>query len=429
MREIGIGLLGFGTVGTGVVEGLRKNADIIEKRLNARLVVRMIADIDLERDRGVDVGSAVLVRDGDQVINSNKVDVVVELIGGTGVALDFIMKALDLGKPVVTANKALLAAHGNEIFELAAGKNVDIYFGASVGGGIPVIRAIREGLIANRIDRIHGILNGTCNYILTQMEEKNLSFDEALAEAQAKGYAEADPGLDIDGFDTAHKTVILASLACGQFVPMSAVKERGIRGLSIVDIKAALDMGYRIKLLSAIQIEETDGDLSLVAQVQPMLVPFDNRLASVNGVFNAVMVHGDMTGDTLYYGRGAGREPTAATVIGDIADIARNIISGCPRRVQAVPSSGKKIVIKDGKEFARRCYLRFPASGDNSRLKKVFAVLEDVGIVSRQSTITADGDMIVLTDKAREECFTAALEKITCDGILDEDPVKLSIVE
>ncbi|MCK5851046.1 MAG: homoserine dehydrogenase, partial [Kiritimatiellae bacterium] len=253
MKDIGIGLLGFGTVGAGVVEGLQKNADLIADRLGVRLVLRKIADLDVESDRGVAVDSSILTKDAESVIADDSVDIVIELIGGTGIAKKLVLSALEAGKPVVTANKALLAKHGAEIFGLAVKTNTEIRFGASVGGGIPIIRALREGLIGNHIESICGILNGTCNYILTEMETEGLSFDEALNMAQEAGYAEADPALDIDGFDTAHKAVILASLAYGFNVPMGSVHVEGVRGLSAWDIKRAVDLGYRIKLLAVIR--------------------------------------------------------------------------------------------------------------------------------------------------------------------------------
>ncbi len=428
MKQIRIGMLGFGTVGTGVVKGLQENGDILGKRLGVRPVITMIADLDLDRNRGVNTGDAVLVRDAVSVIESRETDIIVELVGGTDDARHLVMKALENGKPVVTANKALLASYGGEILGMAAAKNVDIYFSASVGGGIPVIRSIREGLIANRIDRIYGIVNGTCNYILTQMEEEGLSFDRALAEAQAKGYAEANPGLDIDGFDTAHKAVILASLACGQVVPMSAVQVEGINGLSECDMRTALDIGYRIKLLAVIKTDIADAGTIMEVLVYPALVPLDHKLASVGGVFNAVMVHGDLTGDTMYYGKGAGQEPTAASVIADIADIARNIVNKSPCRVPALPQWGGNVVIRDKNEIETRCYLRFTLENDNMK-EKVLLVLAKHGVKSAQSFVDNNGDLIVLTDMAKESCFHDALKEVDSAKLVKRSPVRFRILE
>jgi len=329
MRDIGLGLLGFGTVGAGVVEGLQRNGELLSARLGARPVLRAVADLDIASDRGVAVDTGLLTRDAAAVVADPAVDVVIELIGGTGAARALIVDALRRGKPVVTANKALLAEHAEEIFGLAAETGTDLYYGASVGGGIPIIRALREGLVANRVDQVLAILNGTCNFILTEMESSGLSFDEALAEATARGYAEAEPSLDVDGHDTAHKAALLASLACGGLVGSRAVPVEGIRRLALADIRNALDLGYRIKLLAVIK---TAGD-RLDVRVHPTLVPLDHVLASVNGVYNGVVVEGDLAGRTLFYGRGAGRNPTASTVLGDVADVIRNLLSGSVRRI------------------------------------------------------------------------------------------------
>jgi len=319
MKEIGLGLLGFGMVGAGVVRGLQANGELIGSRLGVRPVLRRIADLDIESDRGVTVDPAILTTDANALIDDPAVEVVIELVGGTGIAKAFVLRALAQGKPVVTANKALLADHGAEIFALAREKQTDIYFGASVGGGIPIIRALREGLLANRIQSIRGILNGTCNYILTEMERAGVPFNTCLADAQALGFAEAEPSLDIDGFDTAHKAVLLASLAYGGTVAMESVYVEGIRNLSSLDIGYARDLGYKVKLLAVIRSD--DGAVEI--RVHPSLVPAKSMLGSVHGVFNAVLVNGDLTGDTLYYGRGAGADPTASTVLGDVADVVR----------------------------------------------------------------------------------------------------------
>ena len=328
MKEIGIGLLGFGTVGAGVVEGLQKNGDLIARRIGAKLVLRQIADIDLDRDRGVKIDRSLLTRDAESVIQNPSVDVVIELIGGMGIARDLILKALSFGKPVVTANKALLAEKGEEIYRAAAEQGAAVYCEASVGGGIPIIKALREGLVANHIQSIYGILNGTCNYILTRMEQEKLPFDQVLKAAQAAGYAEAEPSLDIDGIDTAHKAVILASLAYGFPVPMKSVHVEGIRGLDPADIANAAELGYRIKLLGVIKRVGKE----IEVRIHPTLVPHRHMLASVDGVFNAIWVSGDVVGDTLYYGRGAGRAATSSAVLSDLADVARDLQSGLKGR-------------------------------------------------------------------------------------------------
>ena len=246
MREIGVGILGFGTVGAGTAEGLLRNGELLSRRLGVKVVLRRIADLDTTTDRGIAIPEGMLVSDAQSVINDPEIDIIVELIGGTGVARKFILAALDAGKSVVTANKKLLAEYGDEIFSKAEAKGVDIYFGAAVGGGIPIIRVLREGLAGNQIRSIDGILNGTCNYILTRMENEGLPFDEVLKAAQTAGFAEADPTLDIDGWDTAHKAAILASLAYGFHLPLSEMSVSGIRGLHGADVRYAHELGYRI---------------------------------------------------------------------------------------------------------------------------------------------------------------------------------------
>lgn len=430
MKTAKIGLLGFGTVGAGVVDGLRRNGDLIAERLGVRLVVHRIADVDVTRDRGVPVEPGVLVPDAKAVIDDPEVQVVVELIGGTGVAREFVLRALERGKPVVTANKALLAEHGGEIFGAAARYATDIYFGASVGGGIPIIRALREGLVGNRIERILGILNGTCNYILTRMEADNLPFEAALAEAQDKGYAEADPGLDIDGFDTAHKAVILASLAHGFIVPMEAVSVEGIRGLSKMDIRYAADLGYRIKLLAVVKRVGEGVDV----RVHPTLVPLTHVLASVSGVFNAVMIRGDLSGDTLYYGRGAGSNPTASTVIGDIVDAIRNLMAKSPGRVPAVSASGHGGRDRVVHEIRTRYYLRLALVDRPGVLAQAAAVLgrHGISIASAIQQEGGDGDtvpVIMLTHEADESACDAALCEIDAMDAVGPGTVRLRIEE
>jgi homoserine dehydrogenase len=424
MKTVNIGLLGFGTVGAGVVDGLRRNGDLIAARLGVRPVIYRIADLDTTCDRGVPVEKGMLVSDAAGVIDDPNTQVVVELIGGTGAARACILRALKQGKPVVTANKALLAEHGAEIFGAANASGTDIYFGASVGGGIPIIRALREGLAGNRIERILGILNGTCNYILTRMEADGLPFEAALAEAQDKGYAEADPGLDIDGHDTAHKAAILASLAHGMIVPLDAVRVEGIRGLAKLDIRYAADLGYRIKLLAV--VKRAGGALDV--RVHPALVPLHHVLASVSGVFNAVMVRGDLAGDTLYYGRGAGREPTASTVIGDVVDIVRNLVSASPGRVPVVTTGPAEVV----RDFSTRYYLRMTLSDRPRVLAQAADVLGRHGI-SIASAIQKEGPddgfvpVVMLTHEADETACAAALGEIDAMDVVGAPTVRLRI--
>lgn len=429
MKEIGVGLLGFGTVGAGVVEALQRNGALLADRIGVKPVLRKIADIDLDRDRGVKVDRSILTQDANAVIDDPSVDVVIELVGGTTIAKGFILRALQLGKPVVTANKALLAEHGGEIFDLAALKKTGVWFEASVAGGVPIIRALREGLVANRIERIYGILNGTCNYILTKMEREQVTFESALKEAQSAGYAEADPGLDIDGFDTAHKAAILASLAYGIQIPMSKIHVEGIRGLNRVDIEYAHDFGYRVKQLAVIKAE--GGEVEV--RVHPTLVPHDHMLASVMGVFNAVVVDGDIVGQTVYYGRGAGRLPTASAVVSDLADVARNLSDGGRKaRYSPVCPSGN-ITLRPMGEVECRYYLRLSLLDKPGILGVVATVLGQHGI-SLASILQKEPQragrhvsVVFLTHKAVEKNLVAALHMLEERQALGAKPVSLRI--
>ena len=432
MKQIGVGLLGFGTVGAGVVDGLTKNRRLMADRLGVEVVLRKIADLDTTSDRGVTVEPGMLIPDASAVIHDPEIQIVVELIGGTGVARKFILEALNAGKHVVTANKKLLAEYGEEIFSTAEKDGVDIYFGASVGGGIPIIRVLREGLAGNQIHTIHGILNGTCNYILTRMENEGAPFDEVLKAAQDAGYAEADPSLDIDGFDTAHKAVILASLAYGFHVPMAEVQVEGIRNLAGIDVRYARDFGYRIKLLASIQKEGDEIEVS----VHPTLVSAKHMLATVNDVFNAAMVNGDMSGDTLYYGRGAGRAPTASTVIGDIGDIARNILSGVPRYTRGVNvANAGALRIRKAEDIESRFYVRMMVADRPGALGIISTILGHCGVSIRAATQKESDDagagyvpVVFLTNVAKNADLCRALKEIQGASVVSEAPVKLRVL-
>jgi homoserine dehydrogenase len=429
MKEIGIGLLGFGTVGAGVVEALQRNGGLVSERTGVKLALRRIADLDLDRDRGVKVDSALLTRDAVAVIDDPSVDIVIELIGGTHAAKDLILRALNLGKPVVTANKALLAEYGEEIMSLAVSKNTGVWFEAAVAGGVPIIRALREGLVSNRIDRIFGILNGTCNYILTKMERERVTFDHALKEAQAAGFAEADPGLDIDGYDTAHKAAILALLAYGAYVPKSAIHVEGIRGLSRADLEYARDFGYRIKQLAV--IKATDGEVEV--RVHPTLVPHEHMLASVMGVYNAVLVDGDIVGQTVYYGRGAGRLPTASAVVSDLAEVSCLLAEGRPlKRYHRVPPAGS-IRFKTMDAIESRYYLRMVLQDKPGIFGVVATILGEHGI-SLASVLQKDrsldgqqASVVIVTHRAVEKNVMAALRAMEERRALSEKPVWLRI--
>jgi len=429
--QIGVGILGFGTVGAGVAEGLLKHREVMRERLGVDIALRKIADLDITTDRGVAVPDGILTTDAESVIADPEVRIVVETIGGTGIARKFVMDALNAGKAVVTANKKLLAEYGVEIFDTAAKNGVDIYFGASVGGGIPIIRVLREGLAGNEINTIHGILNGTCNYILTRMENEGLPFDVVLKDAQRLGYAEADPSLDIDGFDTAHKACILSALAYGFQPAISDVQIEGIRTLSGTDVKYAAEFGYRIKLLACVAREGDEVEVG----VHPTLVPFSHMLASVNDAFNAVMVNGDMSDNTMYYGRGAGRAPTASTVVGDIGDIARNIAHGEVRYARAVPTySEGKLRLRAAGDITNRFYLRFQVADKAGSFAVIASALGRAGVslsaVAQKSEAAKGGyvPVVALTHPAKTFAIDAALAEIKAAGVIDDYPVKLRML-
>jgi homoserine dehydrogenase len=428
MKEVGIGLLGFGTVGAGVVEALQRNADLLARRIGVRLVLRWIADLDLERDRGVVVDKAILTRDARAVVEDPQVNVIIELVGGTGIARELVTRALELGKPVVTANKKLLAEYGASLFALAAKEKTELAFEASVGGGIPIIKSLREGLVANHIGAAYGILNGTCNYILTRMEQEGLAFDDVLKAAQSAGYAEAEPSLDIDGHDTAHKAALLASLAYGFPVPMSSVHVEGIRGLAQEEIRYAAELGYRIKLLGIIK----QSDAGVGVSVHPTLVPHGHMLASVGGVFNAVLVRGDVVGDTLYYGRGAGRLPTASAVLADVADVARRLAAGARADLPVYSAQVKPPPMAEQDKAEARYYLRLSLLDKPGVLARVAHVLgqHQISIASMIQKDQSRGDyvpVIILTHTAVEKNFKAALSEIDQMDVVSAKTVRLRI--
>lgn len=411
--EIGIGILGLGTVGTGVVKWLQENGEVIEKRTGLKLVLRGIADIDLERDRGLRLPAGILTRDAEAVIANPKVQIVVELIGGIDQAKKFILQALKLKKPVVTANKALLAEDAAQIFQEAEKSAAGIFFEASVGGGIPIIRVLRDGLVSNRIKNIYGILNGTCNYILTRMEQSHSSFAAALKEAQKEGFAETDPALDIDGIDTAHKAVILASLAGGFKVPMSAVSVEGIRALASIDMHYALELGYRIKLLAVIDGE--DGKISV--RVHPALVPQTSILASVGGVFNAVLIRGDGVGDILCCGVGAGRDSTASAILSDVVEAARDLTCGSCRHISGFKPGGAPDCLRLTGDANVRCYLRLTLLDKPGMFGQVGALLgkHSISIASVLQKENCRGrhvPVIIITHHAQEKAFREAIKEL-----------------
>ena len=429
MKETKIGIIGFGTVGAGVAECLLKNGDAIAARTGVRPVLRRVADLDTVRDRGVKLPPGVLVNDAALILDDPEIDLVVELVGGTGAAREFIKKALAAGKSVVTANKALLSKHGAELAELADKSGADLYFEAAVGGGIPIIKALREGLAGDRIVEVAGILNGTCNYILTRMEKESAAFDGVLKAAQAAGFAEADPGLDIDGIDTAHKAAILASLAFGDWFGAEQVSVEGIRHVALKDIEYAAWLGYRIKLLA---ILKRAGD-EVQLRVHPALIPCRSLLGHVDGVFNAVWVQGEPIGGTLYYGRGAGRDATASAVVADIIDCGLNLACGCRGRVPPLRRSPTFTRIQPMSELRSRYYIRLQVVDRPGVLAQYAGVFRDhnVSIASVTQKEEANPDhpvpLVIVTHEANEADTQAAVREIADLDIVSEYPVLLRI--
>jgi homoserine dehydrogenase len=409
---IHVGIIGFGTVGTGTARILLENRALLRERTGIDINLKKIADIDIKRDRGIKLSKGILTSRADELLDDPDIDIVVELIGGTTIAKEMVLKAISKGKHVVTANKALLATHGAEIFRAAAKHKVEIGFEASVAGGIPIIKVVREGLVANRIQAVYGIINGTSNYILTKMTEERAEFSEVLKEAQKLGYAEADPTYDIEGIDSAHKLAILASLAYGSQFNVKDVHCEGISWISPMDIEFARELGYKIKLLAI--AKETDGKVEL--RVHPTMIPEEYLISKVDGVFNAVYVEGDAVGSTLYYGRGAGDMPTGSAVVADIADIARNIVNGASGRV-SFSASGKPKNLLKMEDVRSMYYFRFSALDRPGVLSKISGILGkyNISIVSVIQKGRREGKavpLVVLTHRAREKDVVSAIREI-----------------
>ena len=410
---INVGIIGFGIVGSGTAKVLLENKDILRERLGFELNLKRIADLDIKRDRGIKVPEGVLNTDVNTIFNDPDIQIVVELIGGIRPAKDFILKAIQNGKHVVTANKALLATEGTEIFSAALKAGVEVGFEASVAGAIPIIKVMKEGLIANRINAIYGIINGTSNYILTKMTDENVEFSDALKEAQALGYAEADPTFDIEGIDTAHKLTILATLAYGIPLSFNSVHIEGISKISAQDIAFATEFGYKLKLLAI--TKKSNGEVEL--RVHPTMLPKDYLIAKVDGPFNAIYVDGDATGSTLYYGRGAGSVPTGSAVVSDIADIARNIQKHSIGRVPTIPKIFKKNKIKKIDDVLSRYYFRFSALDKPGVLSKISGILGNYNIsiasvIQKGRRVGEAVPLVILTHEAREKDVRKALEEI-----------------
>ena len=434
MKPIRVGLLGLGTVGGGTIEVLRRNREEIARRAGREIVVAMASARDLAKPRAVSLEGIELVADPAKLVAHPEIEIVVELIGGETHARDLVMAAIANGKHVVTANKALLAKHGNEIFAAAHAKGVMVAFEAAVGGGVPIVKAIREGLSANRIEWIAGIINGTCNYILSEMRDKGLPFDVVLAEAQRLGYAEADPAFDIDGIDAAHKLTILAAIAFG--IPMQFAKAyiEGIGKLTAIDIKYAEGLGYRIKLLG-VSRRTADG---IELRVHPTLVPARRLIANVEGVMNAILVKGDAVGPTLYYGRGAGAEATASAVVADLVDVTRMATADPEHRVPHLafqPDRLSDTPILPMEEVQTAYYLRLRALDRPGVLADVTRICADrhISIDAIFQKEAGEGeeqvDVVILTHLTREKNINSAIRAIEALPTIPVPVVRIRLEE
>jgi homoserine dehydrogenase len=451
MQQVNLGIIGGGTVGGGVYQAVQRNGALMGSRLGVRLHVAGMAVRDVNKKRVVPIPRSILSADWSAVVHDPKVNLVVELMGGTTTAREVVLAALRAGKPVVTANKALLSAHGEELFETAQRFGSNLYYEASVAGGIPIIKVLREGLIGNRITRLYGIVNGTCNYILSRMKQESADFDEVLADAQQLGYAEAEPSLDIDGHDAAHKIGILASLAHGFWVNPKHIPVEGIRHMARLDLEFADLLGYTIKLLGIVKrdpssppkqnattqarrAKATAANQTSAVQVSvyPTLVPNSHVLASVNGVFNAVYVRGDVVGDTLYYGRGAGQDATASAVLSDLADAALDLKTGTRSRIPPFVPHEQDGCVLPLDALVSRYYVRLSVVDRPGTLARIAAILARARI-GISSVIQPEGHegksvpLILMIHDASHLAMRRALENIRRLEVVKGAPVLLRV--
>lgn len=431
MKTISLGLIGFGTIGTGVVKLLQENGALIENRLGARLKLKRIADIDITTPRGVSVDPSILTKDAGEVLKDPEIDIIIELMGGYEPARTFIKEAITQKKHVVTANKALLATYGDEIFQAAQQAAVDIRFEASVGGTIPIVKTLKEALAANEILSLMAIMNGTANFILTKMTDEEKPFAQVLKEAQALGYAEADPTFDIEGIDTAHKLAVSLAIAYGKRVKLDTIYCEGISGIGQEDIEFAREFGYRIKLLAlAFQRGE-----QVEARIHPTMVPFDHLLANVNGNFNAFHIIGNSSGSVFLYGQGAGMMPTASAVVGDLMDIAREILKEVsvlvPYRSQGEDRMAD-IDLVPFEDIRTNYYFRFMAADQAGVLSKISGILGEnnisiASVIQKGRKEEGAVPVVMTTHKAREKDVRIALDRIAGLDVVHEKTTVIRI--
>ncbi len=428
-KGIRIGLAGLGTVGQGVWKHLRSRKSELELRIGTTFSLEKAAVRDLAKKRGIRISKKVLTDDPMSVAVDPEIDVLCELMGGTGKALEVTKAALNAGKTVVTANKALLCHHGEKLFQLAKRKDAHIYFEASVAGGIPIIKALREGLVVNHFPQIYGILNGTCNYILTRMEREGKSFEEILTDARKLGYVEADESLDLDGIDAAHKAVIIAYLAHGKWIPLKKMPVEGIREITLEDIQWAQRLGFKIKLLALI-LRDFEND-HVFASVQPALVPKEMVLANVDGVFNAISVTGDIVGESVYIGRGAGQDATASAVVSDVVDAGTAIAHGI---MPEEPINRKDLQLARPDEVFRSFYIRLSVKDEPGVLADVATILSKNGISIESVLQSPNGEknsanLVLTTHVCSEADMAAAVRRLKRHKALMKKPFLLRIAD
>ena len=438
MKQVSLGMIGGGTVGSGVYHAWETNGALMAARLGVKLDFRRIAVKAFDEPRPYPIPESLMTTDWQEVVNDPEIHVIIELVGGTGIAKTMTLAALSQGKTVITANKALLSAHGKELFAAAAHHGVNLYYEASVCGGIPIVKALREGFVANRFPAIYGIVNGTCNYILSRMKSEGADFADVLADAQKQGYAETPPDLDIDGYDAQHKTGILASLAHGFWVDHNEIHTEGIRDVSTLDMKFSQQLGYTIKLLGIVKRVASSKSKTknqkpkIQVSVYPALVPNSHVLASVNGVFNAVFVRGDVVGDTLFYGRGAGKDATASAVLSDVADAALDLKSGNKTRLSPfVPHDRDGAVLPIG-DVVCLYYVRLSVIDKPGTLAKITAILgaAKIGISSVIQPEGHEGEsvpLILMIHNAANANMTKALAKIARLSAVKAPPVMIRV--
>jgi len=430
MKGINIGLIGLGTVGTGVVKILKEKRKILEEKIGMPIILKKICDKDISRKRGLSLDKKLLTTDYREIVHDPQIDVVVELIGGIHPAKEYIMEALKNGKHIVTANKALLAEEGKEIFSFAYQHQRYVYFEASVGAGIPIIKSIREGLVANRFLSIRGILNGTTNFILTRMSEENVTFKDALKEAKDKGYAEKDPSLDIEGMDSAHKLILLTYLCYGKLFNLKDIFVEGISQILPLDLVYAKEMGLSIKLLAiAKKLNE-----ELEIRVHPTLIPQEHLLSSVRGIFNAIYISGDLVGDLIFYGQGAGQMSAGSAVVSDLIDLAQHIKAGLFRPSMQILEDKSIKRLRSIDEIESRYYIRFMAIDKPGVLAKISGLLGKyqisiASVTQKERRKQKVVPIVMVTHEAKERNLREALHRISLLDVVKEKPTAIRIEE